>query len=176
MYEVTKLHLGCGPHIFQGWRNYDLDPGIGGFRCDLREPLPFETGKADYIFTEHAIEHLTLKEGQRLLNECYRVLKPGGVIRISTPNLRSIMNDYRIKKTDRYAPTWSPETPAQFVNEGLRLWGHQFIYDLEEITIALRLAGFGPIDTREWHKSPFPFLIDLEVRPYMNDLIVEAIK
>lgn len=49
--------------------------------------LPFGANSFDAIFCEEAIEHIPLAKGENLLGECLRILKPGGVLRISTPNL-----------------------------------------------------------------------------------------
>lgn len=172
--DVIKLHLGCGPHIFAGWLNYDLSPGPGGIALDLRGGLPHPTSSVDFIFTEHFIEHLTRAEGLAFLRECRRVLKPEGVLRCSTPDLKTIVSCYRSKKIDDWAPTWTPATPAQFFNEAMRLWGHQFIYDLDELTLILTEAGFQQVKKVTHHKSSFTELASREIRPPIGDLIVEA--
>lgn len=177
MKHIIKIHAGCGPHIFQDWINYDLAPGPGGVAHNLEAGIPYRQAVA-FIFSEHFIEHLTRDRGQAFLKSCYEALQPGGVLRISTPDLKSIMNDYRMKKTDRYAPTWSPTSPARFVNEGLRAWGHQFVYDQDELVEALTTAGFAlkNITSEKWHRSQHEELANREVRPYRNDIILEAKK
>lgn len=174
---MLKLHLGCGNHIMPGWKNLDLEPGPGGIVCDLRKPLPEESESVDYIFTEHFIEHLSREDGVRLLRECYRVLKPGGVIRVVTPDLHMIMVWYTNRKLDVFAPTWEPKTPARFVNEAMREWGHQFVYDSEELVDVLKEAGFPvPFLSEEHGRSDHEALDGLEVRPNTQELIVEATK
>jgi predicted SAM-dependent methyltransferase len=176
MPDLNKLHLGCGPYIFEGWKNIDLMPGSGGIASDLRQGIQEENGSIDYIFSEHFIEHLTQKEGLYFLADCYRVLKPGGVMRISTPSLKVLVNDYRMKKIDRFMGTWEPKSPAQMINEAFRFWGHEFLYDMDEMASALYTAGFNDVGTRDWRKSRIAALAGLEVRPWRNDLIVEAMK
>lgn len=55
---------------------------LGGFKklkyLNLCKPLPYANNCVDAIFCSHAIEHLFLDEVERLINECYRVLKPVG--------------------------------------------------------------------------------------------------
>jgi len=174
--ELTKLHLGCGPHIFPGWKNYDLEPGPGGIKCDLSRALPIDSASVDFIFSEHFIEHLSRDQGAAFLRECYRVLKPGGVIRISTPDLLQLIYCYLNDIITDWAPTWAPRTPARLVNEGMRLWGHQFIYDGDELSLALTEAGFKSIAGWDWRDSDHADLKNLEVRPYIGDLILEAMK
>jgi predicted SAM-dependent methyltransferase len=171
-----KLHLGSGPHVKEGWLNYDIDAHPGVIRCDLSMMVPQPNGVADYIFTEHFIEHLDREQGQRFLNECFRVLKQDSVLRISTPDLNTVMKDYLNKKIDRHKGGWEPKSACRMVNEGLRLWGHQFVYDFEELSHALYDAGFTDVYEEQWHDSSFVDLQNLEIRPYRDDLILEAVK
>lgn len=173
---MIKLHLGCGPHIKAGWENYDIDPGPGGKKFDLRYPLPFDDNAVDFIYTEHFIEHLTMTHGRLFIKECFRVLKPGGVIRVSTPDLYNLLDDYAFQKTDRYKGTWEPATPCQMVNEGMRLWGHEYLYDGPELYVLLDKAGFNFVIGSKHGHSGHEELRGLEVRPDHNDLIVEAVK
>jgi hypothetical protein len=60
------------------------------------------------------------------------------------------------------------------VNEGLRLWGHKFVYDEPELMLLLREAGFTRVRAAAWHESPHEPLRGLEARPFHNELIWEA--
>ena len=71
---------------------------------------------------------------------------------------------------------WSPATPCQMVNGGFRLWGHQFIYDAEELKLILHKAGFQKIIMVNWHESTNPALSKLECRPFRGEIIIEATK
>lgn len=55
-------------------------------RVDLLAGLPFESQSFDAIYGYHVLEHLDLHEGRRFLAECLRVLRPGGWLRVSTPD------------------------------------------------------------------------------------------
>lgn len=179
MAELTKVHLGCGSNMMPGWINCDIERNLPGVKfVDLRERLPFADGSVDFIFCEHVIEHLTLKDGHHMLAEAMRILKPGGVIRIVTPNLKTLMNDYRMKKLDRWKHSgWLPETPAQLVNEGLRNWGHLFVYDADELAMSLAFTGFLTTDEKNWGISEYDELNGIETRPQEGrDVILEATK
>lgn len=181
---MLKLHLGCGPHIKEGWENYDLEPGPGGIKWDLRKPLPVDDNSVDFIFTEHFIEHLTRPEAVKFLQECFRALKPGGTLRISTPDLEYIMDQYFSGLNGNRAmipwEVWKPLNPCNMVNEALRSWGHQHVFDRQDLTYALIQAGFpqglSDIKLKAWQESGVPELCGLEVRPYFGDLILEARK
>lgn len=177
---MKKLHLGCGSVIHPGWDNLDIAPPPGGIVCDLRKPLPYGANSVDFIFHEHFIEHLDRDQGVRLLKECYRVLKPGGVMRISTPDLLLIAQDYLDNFLSRYVGTWEPSTPAQLLNGAMRLWDHKFLFDITEIAYACSEAGFTKFDMEsigsiqmQYRKSHYPELRNLETRPDYEDLIVE---
>lgn len=114
-----RLHLGCGTHVVEGWVNVDyalgarcaripffarLNSRLGLFDLpwkpgvvihDLRKPLPWDDCTAGAVYCSHTLEHLTREEGRRLLRECRRVLKPGGVLRLVVPDLRHIAEEYR---------------------------------------------------------------------------------
>ena len=61
---------------------------------DVRKGLPFSDGTFDAVFALHIIEHLTPDEGKNFAAEIYRVLKPGGHVRISTPDMENICREY----------------------------------------------------------------------------------
>ena len=54
---------------------------------NLSHSIPLPNNSVDFIFTSHFLEHLYLSNAKNLLSECFRVLKIGGVIRISVPDL-----------------------------------------------------------------------------------------
>ena len=70
-------------------------PGEGDILYyDIRRPFPFEDNSFDGIYAFHIIEHLTPVEAGVFALELFRVLKPGGICRISTPDLEEITREY----------------------------------------------------------------------------------
>jgi len=109
-----------------------------------------------YIFREHTIEHFSFVQGQQILNECFRVLKKGGKVRFSTPNLKFLVDLYTEPMTDvqkkyikwvaKEFATSVPYISDTFViNNFVRAWGHLFIYDFKSLRVALKLTGFSSI-------------------------------
>jgi SAM-dependent methyltransferase len=99
--SICKLHVGAGRNLLPGWLNTDLEPWSDEIvYLDVTEPFPFEDCVFDYGFNEHMIEHLTYREGLFMLQEFFRVLKPGGEIRIATPNIQNIIGLYVEQKTE----------------------------------------------------------------------------
>ncbi len=87
-----------------------------------------------------------------MLKECQRVMKPGGKIRIATPDLEVIIGLYsrsREPQVGKYIK-WATDRwigihvykPSFVINNAFRNWGHQFLYDGELLEMAMQYAGF----------------------------------
>lgn len=181
---MLKLNLGCGPHLMEGWVNVDLEhqakAGCVFVQHDLSKglPLSFHPDSVDFIFSEHFIEHITREQAVKLLSDCHRVLKPKGVMRVSTPDLWYLCKSYIENNLKAYGEGWGFQTTCQMVNQGMREWGHTFLYDGYELTKVFKEAGFN-FDSFERLKpgvSKHEQLSVLEVRPYHHDLILEFYK
>ena len=92
--EVILLHLGSGFERKSGWINVDLVPMRAELHWDLRKRLPFPDASVDAIFHEHVLEHIPKRYGLTLSEECFRVLKPGGVLRVGVPNAGNTLRGY----------------------------------------------------------------------------------
>ena len=88
-----------------------------------------------------------------MLRECLRVLKPGGVLRISTPDLAVLVGLYQEDRdaladryiewiTDRYLQDIEVYKALFVINNAFRNWGHQFLYDVEVLEMAMSEVGF----------------------------------
>lgn len=152
--DEPKLHIGCGQHRLEGWVNIDLDEGSkADLRLDVTKGLPVADGSVAAVLSQHFVEHLTRAQAQGFLAECCRVLKPGGKLRISTPDLAAIIRDYSASQTSgRVECHWDQpakyRSAAQVFNTAIdceRVWGHQFTYDEPELRLALAAAGFASV-------------------------------
>ena len=84
--EQRILNLGGGSNTIDGCLTADIDPRADVY-VDVTARLPFGDDQIDAVIAEELIEHLALQQGERLLGEIHRILKPGGVLRIATPDL-----------------------------------------------------------------------------------------
>lgn len=172
-----RLHLGCGPHVLPGWANLDLAGSQGSIRWHLGWRLPAAEGSVDAIFSEHFIEHVHKTHAAKLLRECFRVLRTGGVIRLSTPSLEKLVSEYQSGRLGEWADLeWLPASASDLLNEGMRSWGHQYLYDEPELRRQLIDAGFSGVRRVEWRQSGVEGMSNLERRPFHDDLILEATK
>lgn len=172
--EYDRLHLGSGGRLLEGWANLDIN-GLGNLVWDLTKPLPIPPGRIRFVYSEHFIEHISLADARRLLGHARRVMASGGVIRISTPDLKTLIDDYQAGRlVGMEHADWHPATLCQMVNEAMRGWGHAFLYDEAELTALLRESGFGDVRRVARGQSETPELRGLESRPDFGDLILEA--
>jgi predicted SAM-dependent methyltransferase len=172
-----KLHLACGTNVLPGWVNVDQIDAKDVVKHDLTRPLPLASATITFIFAEHFIEHITREQGLALVRECHRLLKPGGVLRISTPDIKKLIAEYLSGQLDEWRDVqWLPATPCQLLNEGMRQWGHQFVYDEAELITLLREGGFERVQSAAWRQSQHPELSGRECRPYHQEIILEATK
>ena len=174
-HDFRKLHLGSGKNPLPGWANLDLEGPPGTILHDLTRALPVPSAVSDFVFSEHFIEHVTRDQALALLKECHRVLKDSGVLRLSTPDLAVLVDRYAKRQLDEWHDMgWMPGTPCRLLNEGMRLWGHQFVYDAAELRLLLSEAGFDAVQAVAWRESVHPELKALECRPFHGEIILEA--
>jgi predicted SAM-dependent methyltransferase len=165
---MTKLNLGCCHVIKEGFINYDIAPGPGGVVQDLTKPLPHANESVDLIVSEHFLEHITRPQALGLLKECYRVLKPGARCRTTVPGLKIVVEDYVNGYRDRYGDMLKMDTPCQMLNNSMRNWGHQHLYDLEDLMLLYKEAGFTIVN-----EAPHG---EYEVRNWMCEITIEGTK
>ncbi|MDD1753945.1 MAG: methyltransferase domain-containing protein, partial [Methanotrichaceae archaeon] len=56
--------------------------------------IPFPDNHFDVVYHSHLLEHLSKTDAPAFIEECYRVLKPDGVIRMAVPDLERIVRTY----------------------------------------------------------------------------------
>ena len=151
---TPKLQIGAGANVLPGWLNTTLYPFTRGtVYLDASQPFPLPDSALAQIFSEHTIEHLEFAEAARMLQECHRCLRPGGRIRIATPDLAQIMALYAKPEAadqaryigwimDNFLPHVRHSQPAHAINQSFHGWRHKFIYDEAALSKALRDAGF----------------------------------
>ena len=93
--SLKLLNLGCGERYHGDWVNVDIvATGPGVMVHDLDRGLPFDDDSFDAVYHSHVLEHLAKERAPVFLDECFRVLKPGGIIRVAVPDLETIARLY----------------------------------------------------------------------------------
>jgi len=171
-----QFHLGSGGTPKSGWVNVDLvgDPVDLAWNCERR--LPFSDATVDALFHEHLLEHLPLKGGLDLSIECYRLLKPGGILRVGVPDVARLLRSW-LDQSDEFVQSVRPGRPTPFlaVQEVFYCCGHRTLYDFETLALLCRAAGFEVIEQRDFGDSRLSPCPDSEHRR-SETLYVEAVK
>lgn len=89
------LNLGCGEKTHPAWINIDINPSAPGvIACDLTRGIPYPDNEFDAVYHSQVLEHIPRAEAPGFLKECHRVLKPGGILRVVTPDLENLAREY----------------------------------------------------------------------------------
>jgi predicted SAM-dependent methyltransferase len=158
------LHLGSGAHKLPGWVNVDIFGMQPDLYWDLRWGVPFPDGSARAVFLEHVLEHFTLADGLKMLEECYRVLAPGGRIRLGVPDFGTYLRSYAGDREfiERNRP--GRPTPLLAVAEVALGHGHRSVWDGETLVRVLEESGFTGAEVRTFGDSSIQDGIDSRQR------------
>jgi SAM-dependent methyltransferase len=179
-HKTHKLQLGAGSNNLTGWFNTDYFPRHNVFFLDVTKPFPVNSNTFQFVFSEHHIEHISYKDAVKMLKEVIRTMKPGGYIKIATPNLQKYINSYTDESTQadlyQHAKDWiysgfynaSSYVPvdeyfkAHLINDIFLNYEHRFIYDYDSLTRILKHAGFCDLVNCDMRDSIHPEFNDIE--------------
>jgi predicted SAM-dependent methyltransferase len=175
-----RLHLGCGPRVLAGWVNIDLAyqplsnfpesyaQGLDGaeargsradfFAIDVTRGLPLRDGCAEVVFHEDFLEHLSQRDAVGFLAEAHRVLAPGGVHRVNSPNLVSSMRDHS---------DFSRGLAGTYTDEWDR-WHHHNIFTPRYLEEVAAMVGYSRVAFNSRNASISPLVVK-ELRPTPGD-------
>lgn len=153
---LNYLNLGAAGDHFKYFVSLDFFFSGADYGADLRYPLLIDDAVFDGIFTEHTLEHLNYGQVARVLTECFRILKPGGRIRVIVPDL-SIFADNYVQKNDSWFRDWEDAvlrprgrtitTNMEALSFVTQEYGHRSAWDVQTMHEFLARAGF--IDLRK---------------------------
>ena len=92
-----RLNIGCGIKIREGWTNIDITDNGQEIVSDIRT-LPLDDNVAVEAEAIHVIEHFNVWEAEGLIKEWFRVLKPGGVLRVEFPEFQKVLDTIKRMK------------------------------------------------------------------------------
>lgn len=197
----VRLHLGCGSLYKPGWINTDIATPTWALRLarptaatlgwisrdsaypvshadlrwDLRRPLPFPINSVHAIFAEHVLEHFTYAKGIGILEDCHRVLAPGGVLRLGLPDLERYVRGYMGVDAVLDEQRSGRPTRAIALSELFYRHGHRAAYDSETLLLACREAGFSCVETSAFGQGRLGAEADSESRR-ADTVYIEAAK
>ncbi len=209
-----RLNLGCGPVMPPGWIHVDgsrrawlvshawpLDRWLvrlGLLRAtafhpplihhDLRRGVPWPDASVAAIYAGELWEHLEPDDGRRLLDECHRALKPGGVLRVCVPDGVGFWQQYLALHEAERARAPGERESARLARHvglyfadictrppGFKSFGHfhKWQYDEVQLVDLFTRAGFEEVGRERFHDSRIPGIAALERSDF---LIVEGVK
>jgi predicted SAM-dependent methyltransferase len=182
-----KANIGSGPFGQAGWINLDMfwHDGVT-LAADCRTVLPFANASCRGIHVEHFFEHLNHEdERHAFLDECFRSLEDGGVLRIIVPDAGLFVEAYLSPGWDKFHEiAGAGDNPEENFVTKMDALNHVFIqdfehfggYDWDSLSAVLRAHGFREIVRRTFRTGSFPDgCIDRDQhRAY--SLYVEAVK
>jgi len=208
-----QLNIGCGPIQPDGWVNIDnsvraklasrmpwVDKALTRLKllpateftsrtltANVVAKIPFSTASVEAIYSGEMLEHFTFDDGQRFLVECFRVLIPGGILRIRVPDNYHFWKQY----TEQFEATRSlgRKSWTDHHTRWIRMFFrdicvrrpwlksighyHKWMYDEISLILALENQGFVGAERRAFLDSRIANIGVVEVR---DDLIVECVK
>jgi predicted SAM-dependent methyltransferase len=146
-----KLHLGCGGKFIPGFIHVDLTPlPHVDHVADVKDLTFAETNSVDLIYASHVLEHFGRAEHLDVLREWWRVLKPGGVLRLSVPDFAACAALYYEQGlVDGLSGL------VGLVSGGQRnaFDFHKMIFDRDLLTKSLLASGFSQVRPWDWRAT-----------------------
>jgi predicted SAM-dependent methyltransferase len=194
-----KLNIGCGISVAEGWVNIDNSPTVllsrlpfgrqifrtpnwprSVRRMDVRKRITFPDASVRYIYSSHTFEHFSYEDSLKVARECYRVLAPGGVLRIVVPDLGILVRDY-------LSDAENPRASHRFIERLLLVGGvrdvvhpgahHKQMFDGRSLVHMLRDAGFSAPEVSAFGQSRIPRIEEIELESRRREsLYVECVK
>lgn len=143
-----KLHIGCGKRYILGFIHVDVrkfphvDYVTSADKLDM-----FKDNSADLIYTCHVLEHFRRDQTENVLKEWYRVLKPGGILRIAVPDFEKLVEVYL--KTKDLQLILGPLVGRQDYPENT----HYIVFDYSSLSKLLEKVGFKNIRRYDWRQT-----------------------
>jgi predicted SAM-dependent methyltransferase len=146
----VKLNLGCWDRPIPGFINVDSQnlPGLD-LVMDIKNLENFKSNSADLIYASHVIAYFDRATTVDVFSEWKRVLKPGGILRVSTPDLTSLIKIY--KETENLDKIIGPLYGK--MNGGSDLIYHKQVFDRFSLVKMFTEGGFCEISDWDWRTT-----------------------
>lgn len=143
-----KLHLGCGKRYIPGFVHIDaIDYPHVDHVASIDNLSFIPDDSVDLIYNCHVLEHFKRRDVERVLREWLRVLKPGGVLRISVPDFAMLCDVYqRNEKIEQVVG-------ALFGRQDYLYNIHYNVFDFPSLAAVLQTSGFANVHRYDWRQT-----------------------
>lgn len=161
----VRLHLGCGERSIPGYCNVDIRPMPHVQVVTSADSLSmFADNSAEVVYASHLLEHFPRDRIQEVLSEWFRVLKPGGVLRLSVPDFDRLLEVYK-RAGSNIDLVLGPlvgrqDHPYNF---------HYVIFNSSSLSDHLRNAGFGDVRKWDWRTTDHSAVDDYSRAVYRDE-------
>jgi predicted SAM-dependent methyltransferase len=179
--SIVKLHLGCGPRYIPGFKHIDIVPHDHVDVVTTVDNLfMIQDASVELIYACHVLEHFNRVTRAKVLQEWFRVLQPGGILRIAVPDFEVCARLYLEGKAS------IPQIHGPILGGQTYLYNfHYAIYDFTVIREVLESSGFTDVRRYDWRTTGHADVDDFSQAylPHMDkengtliSLNVEAVK
>ena len=165
------LHVGCGPRdtetLHERFRNprdwhelrLDIDPRVApDIVASIVDMDPVPQKSVDAVWSSHNLEHVYAHESEPVFREFFRVLRPGGQLLVTMPDLQRVAQ--HVAKGNLDDPLYVSESGPIYPLDALYGWGihiakgndfmaHRTGYTMHSLAGKLRRVGFTDIRVRQ---------------------------
>ena len=160
MIKNNYLYVGCGHHRMKGFTHVEInvgkqfkkggDVGPPDIIADITQHIPLVNDSINLIFSRATIEHLTYEELINHFLECHRLIKTGGYVRMTVPDMDIMINNYLKKEEDlEKAKIESEISTSQHIENHTDLFisrvlyhDHYYLHNFDTLNRALKKTGF----------------------------------
>ena len=182
------INIGSGSIMLPGYWNIDISDGADLILDLEHQLLPFQDASMDVAVCISAINYLTRDRAQQLVEDVFRTLKPGGIARFATQDLRLIAQKYVDRDTlyfSQILPNGKERFPGRTMADKVNAWFYgyktakhkvcQYVYDYETLADLFYVAGFRVVKQMAYGESSLPDVHLIDNRPDQM-FFLEAIK
>ncbi|NET28731.1 methyltransferase domain-containing protein [Okeania sp. SIO1I7] len=141
---AVNLHVGCGSINHPKFINID---GLPAPHIHYIRPIdnlaPFKDNSVDLIYGSHCLEHFSHRMISQVLNEWFRVLKEGGILRLSVPDFDLLIDKYRASGNN-INKIMGPLMGGQ----NYKFNFHMIVFNQSSLELLLKKTGFKEV--RKW--------------------------
>jgi SAM-dependent methyltransferase len=162
--NIQKIDLCCGPDKKLGYFGVDFT-GNPDLKLDISKyNLPFSNKSIKVVICISAINYFTKERAQKIINEVFRILEPGGIARFGVQDLEIIAKRYvekdekfffqKLNGVDRFeGNTLGDKFAAWFYGYSVEGVSCQYFFDFESLAYMFKVAGFSIIEKRNFQSS-----------------------